>query len=320
MLAQVPEKLASHAHAICHYNPKGYVQRDSVSCRRETRNSPMARFTPGFDGRSGEPLARMGYMVPCKRNSDCFQRCPMHPLTGDTYRCQKQYTLYGALSPTRPHRGLGPHLAVHACVADVAETDDDGNIKMKNLTQGSGSVFDPDPQEQAITQEYGLCVDMDYSHQQGCRDATASAVMDGIVGCFDRQVSMFLCGLSLNIMDGDVSTATIEGNFFYENGGRVLVAAGQDLDGDGQSSPLLTCSDPSDCSTKCRMLERTSLHGAGAPPACALCKLCISNILDSPFAVSWWRCLHAQATSTAAATSCRRSWAWLTPSGPTSFP
>ena len=176
---------------------------------------------------------------------------------------------------------------------------------------------------------------MDYSHQQGCRDATASAVMDGIVGCFDRQVSMFLCGLSLNIMDGDVTTATIEGNFFYENGGRVLVAAGQDLDGDGQSSPLLTCSDPSDCSTKCRMLERTSLHGAGAPPACALCKLFTSNtpnlILPLHFHGGWTKIGKAivglvaindcaQATSTAAATSCRRSWAWLTPFGPTSFP
>tara|TARA_B100001175_G_scaffold276511_1_gene252001 strand:- start:1409 stop:3289 length:1881 start_codon:yes stop_codon:yes gene_type:complete len=209
----------------------------------------------------------------------------MHPLTGDQYRCQKRYTLYGALSLSPVLNGLPiatPYLTHTSCVADVAETDDDGNIKMKNLTRGSGSVFDPDPAEQAIKEEHGLCVDMDYSHQQGCRDATASAVMDGIIGCFDRQVSMFLCGLSLNIMNGDVGTATIEGNFFYENGGRVLVGAGQDLDGDGKSSPLLTCSDPSDCSTKCRMLERTSLHGAGAPPACALCdQYCSSNIVST---------------------------------------
>lgn len=78
-----PEALAAHAHHICHWNPEGYVQRDSVSCRRETRHSPMGRFVPGFDTRTGNPIAREGYIVPCKRTSDCYARCPSHPLTGD---------------------------------------------------------------------------------------------------------------------------------------------------------------------------------------------------------------------------------------------
>lgn len=71
-------------------------------------------------------------------------------------------------------------------------------------------------------------------------------------------------------MDGDTSTASIEGNFLYLPP-RVLVGGGPDADGDGLATPPLTCTDPSDCSSKCRMLERTSAHGAGAPPACALC-------------------------------------------------
>lgn len=78
----VPEKLASHAYAICHNNPDGYVQRDSVSCRMEHRNSPVGRFVPGFDEKTGNPVARGGYIVPCKRHSDCYTRCPKHPLTG----------------------------------------------------------------------------------------------------------------------------------------------------------------------------------------------------------------------------------------------
>lgn len=78
---------------------------------------------------------------------------------------------------------------------------------------------------------------------------------------------MFLCGLELDISDGDASTASLQGNFFYP---RTLVAAGQDLDGDGQASPAISCSDPIDCVNKCRLLERTSLHGAGAPPTCAM--------------------------------------------------
>lgn len=142
-------------------------------------------------------------------------------------------------------------------------------------------MFDPDPAEQAITGERGICVDVDSSYNQGCPDQTMSAVMDGVIGCLDRQVSYFLCGLEVDIMDGDSSTAAIKGNLLYMPP-RVLVAEGEDLDGDGQASPAITCTDPIDCNGKCRWLERTSLHGAGAPPACALCKL-LSQTLPFPY-------------------------------------
>lgn len=95
---------------------------------------------------------------------------------GDRFQCQKRYKLY-----------------------DVAQTDADGNVWFRTLAEGDSTAFDPDPEEQALTGEYGLCVDLDYSHQQGCKDKTLSAVMDGAIGCFDRQVSMFLCGLELNV-------------------------------------------------------------------------------------------------------------------------
>ena len=218
--AQVPERLAAHAYKICHWNPEGYVQRDSVSCRREHRNSPMGRFVPGFSPRTGDPVARMGYIVTCRRNSDCYSRCPAHPLTGDRYVCQRVYRLY-----------------------DVAITDSGGEINLVNLERGSGSVFDPDTATQAITGEMGICVDVDSSMNQGCPDQTMSAVMDGVVGCMDRQVSRFLCGLEVDIKDGDTSTASIEGNFLYMPP-RVLIAAGTDNDGDGAVTPAVTCSDP----------------------------------------------------------------------------
>ena len=246
MCSQVPEKLAAHAYKICHWNPEGYVQRDSVSCRKEHRNSPMGRFKAGFHHKTGNPIARDGFIVPCKRNSDCYTRCPAHPLTGDRYQCQKNYKLY-----------------------DVPLTGNEGEIHLIDLDRGPGKVFDPDPFEQAITGEWGICVDVDSSFNQGCPDQTMSAVVDGIIGCLDRRVSIYLCGLEVDISDGDSSTAAIEGNFLYMPP-RVLVAAGEDLDGDGQVSPAITCGDPVDCMNKCRYLERNSLHGAGAPPACAL--------------------------------------------------
>lgn len=75
----VPERLHSHLYAIGHDNPNGYVQRDSVSCRKRHRASPVAHFAPGFD-EEGNPIARSGYMQPCAKDSDCLP-CGRHPLT-----------------------------------------------------------------------------------------------------------------------------------------------------------------------------------------------------------------------------------------------
>lgn len=180
----------------------------------------MGRFTPGF-GKDGNPVARSGYIVTCSRNADCYNRCPAHPLTGDSYTCQKRYNLY-----------------------DVAVTGDDGEIDLVDLQSGSGSGFDPDSYEQAVTGETGICVDADSSLNQGCSEQTLASVVDAAVGCFDGQVSYFLCGLEINVKNGDPSTAAIEGNFFYP---RVLVAAGEDSDGDGVATPEIRCSDPIDC-------------------------------------------------------------------------
>ena len=79
----VPERLAAHLYHIAHYNPLGYVQRDSISCRREHRTSPSAHFSPGFD-ETGMPMAREGFMVACKKHTDCYP-CGRHPLTEYVY-------------------------------------------------------------------------------------------------------------------------------------------------------------------------------------------------------------------------------------------
>lgn len=216
----------------------------------------MGRFVPGFSTRDGNPVAREGYIVTCQGDWDCNSRCPAHPLTGDRYVCQKRHKLY-----------------------DVAVTDSDGQISLTDLAEGSSSGFDPDPFAQAITKEYGICVDSDSSLNQGCPDKTGAAVMDGIVGCFDRPVTQFLCGLELDVASDDPTEATLRGNLLYIPP-RVLVAASEDLDGDGKPSPAITCSDPIDCVNKCKYLSRTSRHGAGTPPACAVYALSTSN----PFA------------------------------------
>lgn len=229
----VPERMQKHLYSICHNNEAGLLQRDSVSCRKTHRNSPAGHFANGFDEK-GSPVARQGFMVPCRTHADCFSACPVHPLTGKHYVCQKQYRLY-----------------------DVAKTSS-SSIAFLNLSSGPSAAFDP-----LDADATGICVDFDSRLNQGCADETAATVMDSVTGCADRFVTTFLCGMSVSVSNGDPGTASLKGSFFYP---RELVRG-------TQHSPEVTCSDPADCTAKCRYLSRRSTHGAGTPPACAVCDL-----------------------------------------------
>jgi hypothetical protein len=89
----VPEKLAKHLYHIAHNNPPGYLQRDSVACRQEHKGSPTAAFVAGFN-EQGMPIARQGYMVPCRKHSDCLA-CGRHPLTGWPKTASNPYPTQG---------------------------------------------------------------------------------------------------------------------------------------------------------------------------------------------------------------------------------
>lgn len=252
--AAVPSKLGSHLYHIGHNNPQGLVQRDSVSCRKQHRRSQVAHFAPGFD-EEGSPIARSGYMQACSKHSDCLV-CGRHPLTSAHYRCQHRYILY-----------------------DTVATTEKGGITFVNTTGGSANVFDPDMEEGGITGMTGICVDIDSSYNEGCTDEEIANVKDSMMGCFDEGIGGLLCGLSLEIQHGDISTVQTSGDLFYP---RVLLTGAEDHDGDGQADPTMTCSDRYDCVQKCKLLSRTARHGAGAPPTCALCnQMCPNDILTS---------------------------------------
>ena len=238
----VPEKLAAHLYHIAHYNPKGYVQRDAISCRKHHRQSPVAHFAPGFDD-EGSPIARSGYMQTCSKHSDCLV-CGRHPLTSQMHKCVKRFVLY-----------------------DTVVTSNNGDIVFVNTTGGSSNAFDPDPGETAITGKHGICIDLDPSMNEGCSNQIAAGIKDGLIGCMDAAPAKLLCGLSVDIKHGDLSTVETSGNLFWP---RVLLNGASDHDGDGQADPEMKCYDPIDCTQKCRYLERTARHGAGAPPTCAL--------------------------------------------------
>lgn len=170
----------------------------------------------------GMPIARQGYMIPCRKHSDCLA-CGRHPLTGQHYRCQYIHALY-----------------------DTVLTDDD-SIKFLNLSSGPSTAFDLDMEAGAITGKTGVCVDLDSSMNEGCSNEILAAAKDGIIGCADVWVSKFLCGLSVDISHGDLSTVTINGNPIWP---RVLLDGSQDRDGDGVSDQAMSCYDPIDCVNK----------------------------------------------------------------------
>ncbi len=107
------------------------------------------------------PIARSGYMVPCRRHSDCMI-CGRHPLTNSHYMCQTRYILY-----------------------DTVFTTDDGDSTFLNTTGGSAGAFDPDQEEAFLSGKHGICVDMDSSYNEGCSNRIGAAFMDGLIGCME---------------------------------------------------------------------------------------------------------------------------------------
>jgi hypothetical protein len=115
----------------------------------------------------------------------------------------------------------------------------------------------------------GICVDFDSRLNQDCTDETMAQIFDSVIGCADRIVTQFLCGMEINVLDGDPSTAALQGNFLFRPP-RELVSA-------SATTPSVSCNDPHDCISKCRYLSRRSLGGAGTPPACSMCDLHCPN-------------------------------------------
>jgi len=132
----VPERAFAEQFKICVDNKEGRLARDAISCRKQHRSSPVGRFVPGFDEK-GAPAKRTGYVVTCERDVDCRARCPLHPLSGEHYFCQKKYMLY-----------------------DYASTNDDGGIEFHQLDETHPG--DPDAAAMAAAGDTGICVDLNY--------------------------------------------------------------------------------------------------------------------------------------------------------------
>ena len=93
----------------------------------------------------------------------------------------------------------------------------------------------------------------------GCNNPIGAKIIDGLVGCADRFVSQFLCGLELRSKHGDPSTASLEGSFPYP---RTIYEG-------------LTCNDPIDCVSCSPYANARSDYAYRFPKLTGACYSCV---------------------------------------------
>lgn len=81
---------------------KPKVNRNSVSCRKPHRESSRGHFVYDITPK-GKPIKREGFMMGCKRDSDC-QVCGSHPISGKPYVCtpNPQFYTFFVLNESSP--------------------------------------------------------------------------------------------------------------------------------------------------------------------------------------------------------------------------
>ena len=106
-------------------------------------------------------------MVECASDADCHRLCGRHPLTSSHYSCQKRFKLF-----------------------DYANISSDKAVDYITSTVAAGNVSDP-------REGMGICVDSNALLYQSCHNEQLANVVDVVVGCADRMIARFLCGLEV---------------------------------------------------------------------------------------------------------------------------
>ena len=135
-----PSPSQSDAFHRFHHNPDGLVQRDAISCRTEHQASTMGDFVPGFSIRTGNPIARVGYHVPCQKDSDCYRKCPRHPLTGSFYRCVKVFQYFDTVNTSSAFFGPDADY-INISSGTSASFDVEIIVWFRKILQGSSLIL-----------------------------------------------------------------------------------------------------------------------------------------------------------------------------------
>ena len=169
------------------------VARSSVSCRTQHREQRWGHYYPGLDA-NGIPKLRTGFMIQCQTSSDCYSRCPVHPLTGMSYVCTKNAVFYSHFvinkSVTEEDFALNTALPPPTSIASAQAQKDQYKARKTWVplpgTKTSYLSNEPgDDQFDVVTnQQMGVCTDVRYDFQHtNCESLPGSAAMLGLIGC-----------------------------------------------------------------------------------------------------------------------------------------
>lgn len=222
------------------------VPRNSISCRKEHRESRNGHYRPHLDDK-GEPILRSGFMVGCDTTSDCYSRCGEHPIHGQNYVCTKNPRFY--------------------------------SWYVLNESSSNAFFIDEPGDERFDVEDHtkGVCTDvrMDFMHT-GCESRAGAAAIVGMVGCTAKMGwNRAYCGALVERSGPDfLQSAISEASLDYP---RILVPGGVF---NGIPIQEVRCDDETACVNKCELYNRGARQGGlPAPEACALCEpICPSNI------------------------------------------
>ena len=233
--------------------------RNSISCRRPHRESTYGAYTPPLK-EDGSPIQRKGFMVPCETDTDCYSRCGEHPITGRSYRCTHNLSLY-------TFAGVGvPDLNDENVAAGYRAYRDFPDSEFYTIDYPGDDRFDVENHSK------GVCTDHNIAYgTTGCLSIGSARGTVAVEGCSGRFFGWGrkYCGALIENDNPDyVSGVGIsETSLHYP---RVLVPSARV---NGKEQLEVTCSSEDDCVLKCETFDRIARDGGyPSPAACAMCK------------------------------------------------
>lgn len=273
------------------------VNRDAVSCRKPHRESTTGGYVPGLDA-NGNPKKRLGFMVPCDTDSDCYSRCGEHPITGQSFVCtpNPQFYSFHVINESLTAETLAIELSAQDLAPGIPVTDDYDSFESrlailearptwitKPDTHTTQAYYVDEPGEDKFDPprgSYGVCTDarMDFMHTN-CESRGGAAATIGIKGCTSRLgYNLAYCGARVERFGPDFNDVSISSESLEWP--RVLAEGGVF---NGVVEQRVTCADQVDCMTKCERFARTARDGGlPIPPGCVLCdSICPTNIVTT---------------------------------------
>ena len=194
--------------------------------------------------------------VPCESDTDCYSRCGEHPITGRSYRCTRNLSLY-------TYAGYG--------TPDLNDENVAAGIRIYPDTAFYTIDYPGDDRFDVANHSKGVCTDYNLAYgTTGCLSFGGAKGTLAFAGCTGALMGWATtwCGTQVEVDGPDyVTNVGISADSFSFP--RVLVPSARV---NGKEQLEVTCANGFDCQLKCEYFDRVARAGGyPSPAACALC-------------------------------------------------